>query len=52
MDKVMKNITRVRHPKLLPLTYGHGQSHEKYGTSTEWGPEVKYTCFQRNTGAS
>ena len=30
MDKVLKYITRVGHPKLLPLTYGHGQSLEKY----------------------
>ena len=28
MDKVLKNITRIRHPKLLTLTYGHGQSLE------------------------
>ena len=26
MDKVLKNITRVGHPKLLPWTYRHGQS--------------------------
>ena len=26
MDKVLKNKTRVGHPKLLSLTYGHGQS--------------------------
>ena len=30
MDKVLKNITRVGHPKHLSLTYGHGQSLEKY----------------------
>ena len=33
MDKVMKNITRERHPKILPLTYGCGKSHEKYNKS-------------------
>ena len=33
MDKVMKTITRERHLKLLPLTYGHGQSHEEYNKS-------------------
>ena len=33
MDKIMKTITRERHLKLLPLTYGHGQSHEKYNKS-------------------
>ena len=33
MDKVMKTITKERHRKFLPLTYGHRQSHEKYNKS-------------------